>query len=128
MRRIQNSYLSLIFTALWGWILLEIPLLVRYLVIKNKVYEYDEKNIHVSEGVLNKNSMTIPLIKIETVNATSNIFGNGTISINSRAAGSYDSRMHNFEYIKSSANERRLLMEQIEKAREAQGVRAIDTF
>ena len=102
MKEIQKSYLSLLGCALWSWVLLFIPLLIRFVRIKARKYTYDDRDIYIEEGFLTKNSMSIPLIKIETVQVRSNLLGNGVVNINSRAAGTRYASMHNLEFIKNA--------------------------
>lgn len=128
MNRIKNSYLSLWWVGLWGIILLEIPLLIRWLTIRNKKYTYDDKNIYLSEGILNKNTMSIPLIKIETVEAASNIFGNGSLKINASAAGGRNMQLTTLEYIKGSINARNELTNVIDTVRKEAGIKMVDAF
>lgn len=128
MKRIRNSYLSLLWVGLWGIILLEIPLLIRWLTIRSKKYTYDEKNIHISEGILTKKSMSIPLIKIETVEAVTNIFGNGSLKINASVAGKGNLQLTTLEYIKGSAGVRNEFAALIENVRAKAGIKVVDAF
>ena len=128
MKRIENSYLSLVWVGLWSWILIFIPLLIRWLTIANKKYTYDDKNIYLSEGILKKRSMSFPLIKIETVSATSNIFGNGTIQLHVSAAGRRNTHLTSLEYIKASNSVRNELTAVIDSLRDRMGIKPIDIF
>lgn len=121
---VRKSYLS-VFPLL---LLLILPGFVRFLKIKTRVYSYDSKNLFVEEGVFNKNSMTIPLIKIESIQVRSNILGNGNVNLNVKVAGSKAYGMTSLEYIRNAKNEKNKIFEEAENARTVQGVKSIDTF
>lgn len=124
---IEKSYLSLIWFALWSWVLLFIPLLVRFLKIYTRKYSYDDKNLYIQEGVLSKTSITVPLYKVETIRANANILGNGTLHINSGARG-VTSGMNNLEYVKGVVRYQNELAQVVEKAREDKGIKSVDMF
>ena len=128
MNEIQKSYLSLLGCALWSQVLFFIPLLIRFVRIKARKYTYDDRDIYIEEGFLTKNSMSIPLIKIETVQVRSNLLGNGVVNINSRAAGTRYASMHNLEFIKNAKQVGNDLTNAITNAREVQGIKTIDIF
>ncbi|NLZ65397.1 MAG: PH domain-containing protein [Clostridiales bacterium] len=127
MNNIEKSYLSLIWLALWSWVLLFIPLFIRLAKIKSRKYSYDNKNIYVEEGVFTKHSITVPLYKIETVRATANILGNGTLTLHSGARG-VGLGLNNMEYIKNVKHYQAKLTQLAEKAREDKGIKTVDTF
>lgn len=128
MNEIQKSYLSLLGCALWSQVLFFIPLLIRFVRIKARKYTYDDSNIYIEEGFFIKNSMSMPLIKIETVQVRSNLLGNGVVNLNSRAAGTRYASMHNLEYIKNVKIVGNDLTNAITNAREVQGIKTIDIF
>lgn len=124
MNEIKKSYLS-VFPLL---LLLLLPGLVRWMKIKSRDYSFDEKNLHVEEGVFKKESISIPLIKVESVQAKYNIFGNGTILINARVVNTASDDLWNLEYVKHAKKVRREIMAAVDAAREKQGVKPLDTF
>jgi uncharacterized membrane protein YdbT with pleckstrin-like domain len=128
MKELRKTYLSCYWYAVWSIFLLEIPFLIRFFKIRTRHYTYDEKNLHIEEGVFSKETMTIPLHRIETISAKSNLFGNGTVSIHSKGAGSHIKAMQNLEYIRNVKAVKTELMNAIEAARERLGVKSIDTF
>ena len=125
---IEKSYFSLIWFALWSWILLFIPLLVRFLNIYTRKYTYDNKNLYVREGVLNKNSISIPLIKIESVRSTSNIIGNGTITIGTNTRGANTAGMQSLNFISKVEQQRNKLSNTIDKIKEESNIKVVDIF
>ncbi len=127
MKEIKKSYLSVIWFALWGWVLLFIPTIVRFLKIKTRKYYYDDKNIYVQKGVFRKQYSSFPLIKIENIHTTSNILGNGTIKLSVSARGNYP-HLKDLEFVKGALNVQNELNEAIEIARKQHGVKAVDTF
>ena len=127
MEEIQKSYLSLIGLALWSWILLFIPLLVRFIKIKTRKYTYDNENIYVQEGVFTTRSITVPLYKVETISATANIFGNGTLHLHSRARG-VSLGMNNLEFVRNVKHYQSVLSQLAEKSRNEKGIKYVDTF
>ena len=124
MNKIEKSYLS-VFPLLLLFIL---PGLVRWVKIKTRVYSYDSKNMYVEEGVFSKDSITIPLIKIESIQVRSNILGNGTVQVNARVASRNADSMWNLEYIKSAKAAKNKLWQAVENAKTEQGVKSVDTF
>lgn len=126
MNNIEKSYLSVIPLLL----LLIFPGLVRWVKIKTRVYTYDSKNLYIEEGVFSKDSMTIPLIKIESIQVRSNILGNGTIRVNAKVAsnGMWGLRDIKLKYIKKSKEVMNQLWQAVENARTEQGVKSLDTF
>lgn len=124
MNNVEKSYLS-VFPLL---LLLILPGLVRWVKIKTRVYTYDSKNLYVEEGVFSKDSITIPLIKIESIQVRSNILGNGTVQVNARVASRNADSMWNLEYVKNAKRAKNQLWEAVENARTEQGVKSLDTF
>ena len=124
MNNVEKSYLS-VFPLL---LLLILPGLVRWVKIKTRVYTYDSKNLYVEEGVFSKDSMTIPLIKIESIQVRSNILGNGTVQVNARVASKNADSMWSLEYIKNAKRAKNQLWQAVENARTEQGVKSLDTF
>lgn len=124
MKNVEKSYLS-VFPLL---LLLILPGLVRWVKIKTRVYTYDSKNLYVEEGVFSKDSMTIPLIKIESIQVRSNILGNGTVQVNARVASRNADSMWSLEYVKNAKRAKNQLWEAVENARTEQGVKSLDTF
>lgn len=129
MNNIEKSYLS-VFPLL---LLLIFPGLVRWVKIKTRVYTYDSKNLYIEEGVFSKDSMTIPLIKIESIQARSNILGNGTIRVNAKVGsedfdGMWGLGEIKLKYIKNAKGVMNQLWQAVENARTEQGVKSLDTF
>jgi len=124
MTKIKKSYLTVYSLCL----LLIFPGLVRWAKIKTRHYSYDSKNLFIEEGVFSKNSMTIPLIKIESIQTRSNILGNGTLQINAKVASKNAQSMFSLEYIRGAKKAKNQLWEAVENAKSEQGVKAIDTF
>lgn len=125
MKVIKKSYLSLIWRAIWGLILIEIPFFVRWFEILGHSYQYDNNNLYVEEGIFNKNSTTIPLYKIDNVSSEANIFGNGTVVVSCNIAGAKHTAMYYVANAKAAAAE---LRNASEAARKARGIKEVDTF
>lgn len=125
---IKKSYLSLLWFVLWSWILIFIPLLVRFLNIYTRKYTYDNKNLYVREGILNRNSISIPLLKIETVRSTANIFGNGTITIGTNTKGANLAGMQTLDFIKKVEQQRIELSNALDKIKEESDIKVVDAF
>jgi uncharacterized membrane protein YdbT with pleckstrin-like domain len=124
MTKIRKSFLS-VYPLLLLFIL---PGLKRWIIIATRSYNYDKLNLNVEEGVFNKDSMSIPLIKIESIQVRSNLLGNGTLTINAKVATKNAVNMFNLEYVRNARRVKRELNNAIEVARAAQGVKTLDTF
>ncbi len=123
---IKKSYLSVVWFVMWSWVLLYIPLIIRVLKIATRSYHYDKKNLHVEEGIFNKKALDITLVKIESVSSTANIFGNGTLTINTKMAGNNNSELLKLEFIANVKQQRKMLIDAVEQAKEDQGVKSVD--
>ena len=124
MKKLKNSYLS-VYPLL---LLVIFPGIVRFAKIKSRHYTFDERNIHVEEGVFQRESMSIPLIKIESVQVKSNILGNGTVLLNAKVASKDADNMWDLEYVRNAKKARREIMQAIDNARDLLGVKPLDRF
>lgn len=81
MKEIKKSYLQVIVSVWWGWIFIFIPNLIFLLKIMCEKYSYDDDNIYITIGILNKTQKTIPFYRIIDITANQNIFNYGKLII-----------------------------------------------
>jgi membrane protein YdbS with pleckstrin-like domain len=99
-----------------------------YLAIKTRHYSFNEDGISIIEGILYKSSTTLPLYKIESIHASANILGNGTIIFNTAAIKDENSCLRNIEYIKNVNAVQKEMSRAIEIAKKKHGIKSVDTF
>lgn len=79
MNRVKVSYKSLIPNALWAWILIWVPTLIKFLKLKGSKYEYDDDYLVVQEGIVHKYQNYVSLEKLIDVTASQSVLGYGDI-------------------------------------------------
>jgi membrane protein YdbS with pleckstrin-like domain len=99
-----------------------------YLAIKTRHYSFNEDGMSMIEGILTKASTTIPLYKIESIHASANILGNGTITFNTVAIKDENSCLRSIEYIKGVNAVQKELSHTIEMSKKKHGIKSVDTF
>jgi uncharacterized membrane protein YdbT with pleckstrin-like domain len=105
-----------------------IMVIYTYLSIRTRHYSFDDDHINIIEGILLKSSISIPLYKIESLHASANIFGNGTITFDTVAIKDEDSCLRTIEYIKGVTVTQKDLSNAIERSKKIHGIKSVDTF
>lgn len=125
MTEIKKSYLSLIWRAIWGIVLIEIPFFMRWAQIGARHYSYDNENLNVKRGIFSTYNTTVPLYKIENVTTNCNVFGNGTLYVSSQVSGAKGLYL---DFVGDANAEAAKLNKAIAAARAAHNVRSVDAF
>ena len=73
MNEIKKSYLALVPSALWSWILIWIPTGIEAIKISFAKYTYNDEQIIIKTGVIHQNQVSIPFYRLKDVQCTKNI-------------------------------------------------------
>ncbi|MDY0276468.1 MAG: PH domain-containing protein [Acholeplasma sp.] len=122
MKDIKKSYLSLIFFFLWSWVLLFIPFFIRWFDILSHKYEYNEEELVLEKGIIQRRKTIIELAKIQRLDSQRNLIGNGSITIKA------DNNFVTLKYVKNVSAIMDILNKAVKEEREKKGVKYQDTF
>ena len=84
MNKIEVSYIPVGISLLWSWIFWFIPSIFKALSIHHLSYTYDEKNLIINKGIMNKVQQIVPFYRITDIRADQNIFNYGNIIIHDK--------------------------------------------
>lgn len=85
MKKVNISYIPVLTSIVWSWILFWIPSMIKALSIYNLSYMYDEKNLIIKKGIINKEQQTVPFYRITDIKADQNVFNYGNIIIQEKS-------------------------------------------
>jgi uncharacterized membrane protein YdbT with pleckstrin-like domain len=107
-------WIAIVFTALWSWILLFIPLIYMVLVYLTTEFAVTNQRIVIKYGIISKNVDEAPLDKIQNISLRQSfigrIFDYGTIVVQTGATFGRD----NFTYIMNPNKLRKTVSEQMD--------------
>ena len=81
MTKIGLSYLVVLPSLFWSWVIMFIPSFVLILKVFSHSYKYDKTHLVIEIGILNKRQLSIPFYRIIDIQASQNILNYGTITI-----------------------------------------------
>lgn len=85
MKEIKTSYLSLVSTLLWSWILAFIPSIKEAIEIYFCKYEYNNDNLIIKRGFLKQEQLSIAFYRLTEIKSNQSILGQllkyGTITL-----------------------------------------------
>lgn len=123
MHRIEKSWLAIIPSALWGWILMFIPTIIQACRIAGVSYVISENQLLVTKGLLNKSQTSIDFYRIKNITSRQNVFGYGTIAIVEQ--GGATTELH---YVGNPNQQTELLRNRVFSERKDQNIRVVEQF